>query len=61
MNLQEWSRDLAVVAQNYAEQCVFQHNPDRLSQQDAFESVGENLAAGGGAADYVGFVQIELV
>jgi hypothetical protein len=43
-----------VITQNYAEQYVI---PNRLSQQDAFESVGENHAAGSGAADYnyVGF------
>ena len=32
------------MAQNYAEQCVFQHNGERTSQQNMFNYVGENLA-----------------
>ena len=31
------------MAQNYAEQCVAEHNNDRVSQQNTFSSVGENL------------------
>jgi hypothetical protein len=57
MDLQEWSEELAIVAQNYAEQCFFGHNPNRANQQETFRFVGENLAAGSGAADYVGFVR----
>ena len=34
-----------MVAQNYADQCVFQHNSDRNSQQSAFTFIGENLFA----------------
>ena len=45
------------MAQAYAEGCVFEHNSDRQSQQSTFDSVGENLAAGTGAADFPGFVQ----
>ena len=52
-----WSDELAQVAQTYAEQCVFQHNPDRISQQNTFSSVGENLFAGSGPADYEAAVQ----
>ena len=52
-----WSDDLAEVAQNYAEVCVFDHNSNRVSEQTEFTSVGENLAAGSGAANYTRFVQ----
>ena len=55
--LKVWSNELAQVAQNYAKRCVFSHNDDRTSQQATFSYVGENLAAGSGAANYVGFVQ----
>ncbi len=48
---------MAQVAQNYAEECVFEHNSDRVTQQITFTSVGENLAAGTGAADFARFVQ----
>ena len=36
---------------------MFDHNGNRVSQQSTFTSVGENLAAGSGAADFPGFVQ----
>ena len=55
--LQIWSDELAQVAQNYAKQCNFAHNGARTTQQATFSYVGENLAAGSGAANYVGFVQ----
>ena len=42
--IQIWSAELANVAQNYAEQCIFEHNSDRTSQQSTFTYVGENLA-----------------
>ena len=45
-----------MVAQNYAEQCVFDHNADRVSEQSTFTSVGENLAATTGLANYTGLV-----
>ena len=45
-----------MVAQNYAEQCVFEHNADRVSQQSTFTSVGENLAAMTGLANYTRLV-----
>ncbi len=54
---QVWNDELAQVAQNHAEQCVFEHNADRLAQQNTFSSVGENLAAGSGPANFTGFVQ----
>ncbi len=54
---QVWNDELTGVAQTYAEQCVFEHNPNRVSQQNTFQSVGENLAASTGAADFPGFVQ----
>ena len=54
---QVWNSELAQVAQNYAEQCNFAHNGDRISQQATFSSVGENLYASSGAADYPGAVQ----
>ncbi len=55
--MQVWNDELAQVAQTYAEQCVFDHNPGRVSQQATFSSVGENLFASTGMADYEGFVQ----
>ena len=45
-----------MVAQNHAEQCVFEHNADRVSQQSTFTSVGENLAATTGLANYTSWV-----
>ena len=54
--LQSWNDDLAVVAQNYAERCIFAHNSDRDSQQSTFTSVGENLFAVSGAANYTSAV-----
>ena len=44
MHMQAWNDELASVAQSYAEQCIFEHNNDRVSQQGTFSSVGENLA-----------------
>ena len=52
-----WNDELAVLAQNYAEECVFAHNQERVSQQETFSSVGENLAANSGPADYADLVQ----
>ncbi|XP_060081874.1 peptidase inhibitor 16-like [Ylistrum balloti] len=37
-----WSDELAAVAQNYAERCVWSHNPSR-SEAPSFSYVGENL------------------
>jgi hypothetical protein len=54
---QVWNDDLAMVAQNYAEQCVFEHNDNRVSQQSTFSSVGENLAATTGSANYTRLVR----
>lgn len=42
--LQEWNDELASIAQAYSEKCVFEHNPDRDSQSQTYEFVGENLA-----------------
>ena len=39
-----WNDELAQVAQSYSDQCTFQHNSDRVSQQGSFDTVGENLA-----------------
>lgn len=57
LNVQVWSSELADVAQAYAEGCVFDHNANRVSQQTVFTSVGENLAAGSGAANYTNFIK----
>ncbi|XP_064398515.1 uncharacterized protein LOC135345091 [Halichondria panicea] len=43
MEMMVWNNELATVAQTYAEQCVFEHNTDRVSQQNTFTSVGENI------------------
>ena len=32
-----------MVAQTYAEQCVFDHNNNSVNQQSTFSSVGENI------------------
>ena len=54
--LQLWNNDLAQVAQNYADNCVFEHNSNRVSQQSTFTSVGENLFASSGQANYTSAV-----
>ena len=46
-----WNDELAHVAQRYSEQCIFEHNSDRLSQQGSFSSVGENLAVTSSASN----------
>ena len=55
-----WSDELATVAQNYAAMCNFQHNPRdiRISQQETFASVGENIyATSTDSVDYAAAVQ----
>lgn len=42
--MQEWDVGLAAVAQHYAEQCIFEHNPHRSAQAQLFSCVGENIA-----------------
>ena len=42
--LQIWNDELAIIAQNYAEGCVFRHNPNRSILAPSFDYVGENLA-----------------
>ena len=51
MLLQQWSDELASVAQAYAEQCIFDHNSERVGQQGTFASVGENLASSSPATE----------
>ena len=55
--MQVWNDELAMVAQNYAEQCMFEHNADRVSQQSTFSSVGENIAATTASANYTDLVK----
>ena len=43
--MQEWDYDLATVAQNHSEMCIFDPNPDRAAQAP-FDTVGENRAFG---------------
>lgn len=58
IQMQVWNAELATVAQNYAAQCVFEHNSQRVSQQSTFTSVGENLYASSGlAVNYTSAVQ----
>ena len=38
-----WSSELAAVAQEHAEQCMFRHNGYRTSEQSTFRYVGENM------------------
>ncbi len=47
---------MAQVAQSYADVCNFEHNNDRVSQQSTFTSVGENIFAASGSADYASAV-----
>lgn len=42
--IQVWNDELASLAQNYAGQCIFDHNQLRSNQQSSFSYVGENLA-----------------
>lgn len=37
-----WDDELADVAQNYADQCIFQHNPSRAHSKFP-QLIGENL------------------
>ncbi|XP_078313034.1 GLIPR1-like protein 1 [Crassostrea virginica] len=39
----KWSDELATVAQNYANKCVYGHNPNKYEEAPSFETVGENL------------------
>ena len=58
--MQVWNDELARVAQEYANRCVFEHNPDRTDQvmNQPFTSVGENLyATSRDPADVVAGVQ----
>jgi len=56
--MQVWSDELAQVAQDFSEQCVFEFNIDRVSQQSTFTSVGENVGASVSAvADYTELIQ----
>ncbi|XP_078312679.1 GLIPR1-like protein 1 [Crassostrea virginica] len=41
----KWSGELASIAQNHANKCVYAHNPSRSSQSASFAYVGENLYA----------------
>ena len=41
--IQVWSSELATVAQNYAEKCVYGHNPHRTKEQSTYGYVGENI------------------
>ena len=45
MSLQQWNRDLAAVAENYAQMCMFDPNPNR-NDQAPFDKVEENRAFG---------------
>lgn len=53
----EWSDELATVAQDYADLCIFAHNSDRTNQQETFSYVGENLYASTGDFSADGPVQ----
>ena len=47
-----------MIAQTYAEKCIYAHNQERSSQSASFQFVGENIATGTGPADYVKFVNL---
>jgi hypothetical protein len=48
---QKWSADLAILAQNYASQCVYGHNRNRDGAA-GFDKVGENIAWNSSKANY---------
>ena len=41
--MQLWNNELARVAQNHANMCIFEYNQNRASQAPSFATVGENL------------------
>jgi len=43
LKFQTWSEELARVAQNYADMCIWSHNSGRSSQASSFYYVGENI------------------
>lgn len=46
--LQKWSQELADIARNHAQKCVFAHNGQRSAQSTTFTYVGENIYIGPG-------------
>ena len=53
-----WDKDLAMLAQNYAEGCIFAHSSSAERKTKTFSVVGENLAASTSKSkDYVNLVQ----
>lgn len=52
-----WSDELALVAQNYADKCIFEHNPNKNNEQNTFGVVGENLFMTTGGFDPTGSIQ----
>ncbi|XP_048747935.2 GLIPR1-like protein 1 [Ostrea edulis] len=40
----KWSAELASVAQNYANKCIWGHNENKYEEAPSFERVGENIA-----------------
>ena len=53
---QKWNDELATIAQNYANKCIWAHNPRRISR--TFSKVGENIYAGTGTvSNYLSVVQ----
>ncbi len=57
LNLQEWNTELAQVAQNYAELCIFGHNSDRSIQSPSFSYIGENIAITTASGNYTNLVR----
>lgn len=56
--IQIWDPELADIAQEFAELCIFDHNPERHEKSSEFDFVGENLAATTKPADYTALVQL---
>ena len=53
MALQRYNEELAMVAQSFAEQCVFGPNPERATMADSFATVGQNaLVTNSRTVDY---------
>lgn len=53
-----WNDELANVAQEYADNCVFNHNSLRSDQSPSFSYVGENLfISSGSATNYTAYVE----
>ena len=45
---QQWNDEIAKDAQDWADQCIFAHNPSEDRKTDQWDWVGQNMAMGYG-------------